>query len=67
VNAAIHKQAARKETMNHTIAWMQKNGIEVTRENYLFHAYLGDPPEVLGPEEEADLPEELREETNEDN
>jgi hypothetical protein len=53
--------------MNHTIAWMQKNGIEVTRENYLFYAYLGDPPEVLGPEEEADLPEELRDESDEDN
>ena len=39
------------------ITWMKKNGIEVTRENYIDIAYMGDPP----PEEEIELPEELQE------
>jgi hypothetical protein len=45
--------------VNHTVNWMKKNGIPVTRENYLDFAYLGNPPEELGPEEEAELPEEI--------
>ncbi len=39
---------------------MKKNGIPVTRENYLAFAYLGYPPEEpLDPELEAELPEEI--------
>jgi hypothetical protein len=36
---------------------MEKANIPLTRENYLMVAYLGNPPEVLGAEEEAELPE----------
>jgi hypothetical protein len=39
---------------------MKKLGVPLTRENYLFWAYLGAPPEELGPEEEAELPEEFQ-------
>jgi hypothetical protein len=36
---------------------MEKADIPLTRENCLMVAYLGNPPEVLGAEEEAELPE----------
>jgi hypothetical protein len=39
---------------------MRRHGIPVTRENYLDLAYMGQPPEELGPEEESELPEELQ-------
>ncbi len=32
----------------------------MTRENYLALAYFGDPPVELGPEIEAELPEEFQ-------
>lgn len=47
---------------NDLVAWMEKKGIEVTRENYIDLAYLGETPDDWGPEHEAMLPEELREE-----
>jgi len=48
--------------MDHTLEHMKKNGIPLTRENYLDFAYLGTPPppEEWGAELEAELPEELR-------
>jgi hypothetical protein len=36
---------------------MKSMGIPLTRENYLDLAYLGNPPEELSAEEEAELPE----------
>ena len=42
------------------ITMMQKNGIELTRENYLELAYFGEPPDELSAEEEADLPVQFR-------
>jgi hypothetical protein len=39
---------------------LKKVGLPVTRENYLFFAYLGNPPEKLSAEEEAQLPRELQ-------
>jgi hypothetical protein len=39
---------------------LKRKGIPLTRENYLFFAYLGDPPEELGVEEESMLPEEIQ-------
>ena len=47
--------------MDHTLEYMKKRGIPITRENYKFFNWLGDPPpEPLDPEIEADLPEEIR-------
>ena len=46
--------------MNHTVEYMKKNGVPLTRENYLDYAYLGNPPAQLSAEEEAELPEELQ-------
>ena len=36
---------------------MKRDGIPLTRENYIDFIYFGNPPEVLGAEEEAELPE----------
>jgi hypothetical protein len=45
---------------NHTVEYMKKNGVPLTRENYLDYAYLGNPPAQLSAEEEAELPEGLQ-------
>jgi hypothetical protein len=46
--------------MDHTLEYMKKRGIPITRENYKFFNWLGDPPdEPLDPELEAELPPEL--------
>jgi hypothetical protein len=42
------------------LAYLQKHGIEVTRENYLDIMFLGDPPDELSWEHELELPEALR-------
>jgi hypothetical protein len=39
---------------------MRQKGIPLTRERYRALAHFPDPPPDLEPEEEADLPEELR-------
>jgi hypothetical protein len=39
---------------------MQRDGIPMTRQNYLALAYLGDPPEEIGPEVEAQLPKQFQ-------
>jgi hypothetical protein len=46
--------------INHTVEFMKKNGVPLTRENYLDYAYLGNPPPVLDAEEEAELPPEVQ-------
>lgn len=43
------------------LAYLKKNKVPLTRENYLGLAYLGDPPKELDAEQEALLPEEIRE------
>jgi len=45
---------------------MKQENIPLTRENYLALAYLGNPPEELGAEEEAELPEEIQNGESED-
>jgi hypothetical protein len=52
--------------IDHTLEYMKKNNVPLTRENYLDYAYLGNPPEVLDAEEEAQIPEQFRKE-NESN
>jgi hypothetical protein len=43
---------------DHILNWLEKNGMELTRENYLAIAYPdGDVPTDL---DEADLPEQIR-------
>ena len=49
---------------NPTVEYLKKNKVPVTRENYLNLAYLGNPPKELNAEEEAMLPEELRDTSN---
>lgn len=51
---------------NGTIRAMKKAGIPLTRENYLNTAYMGNPPEEIGPEIEAMLPEEFRKKEEEE-
>jgi hypothetical protein len=46
--------------MDHVLEYMKKNNLPLTREKYLEMAYLGNPPEELGPEEEAELPREFQ-------
>lgn len=48
--------------IDHTLEYMKKNNVPLTRENYLDYAYLGNPPEALDAEEEAQLPEQFRKE-----
>jgi hypothetical protein len=36
--------------------YMVRNNIPLTRAKFLSLAYMGNPPELLGPEEEAELP-----------
>ena len=43
-----------------TLEYMKASGIPLTRERYLNLAYMGKPPEELGAEEEAMLPEMFR-------
>jgi hypothetical protein len=42
------------------LRWMTENGVPLTRESYLNVAYMGDPPKTLGPEQEAELPEQFQ-------
>lgn len=48
--------------MNNILEHMKKIGVPLTRENYLDFAYLGNPPDELSAEEEAEIPEELQSE-----
>lgn len=43
-----------------TLNWMMTNGVPLTRENYIFHAYGGTPPARWGMEHESELPEPLQ-------
>jgi hypothetical protein len=45
--------------MDIVLEHMKKHNIPLTRENYLALAYLGDPPDELGAEEEAEIPDEV--------
>lgn len=52
--------------MSIVLDYMKKHNIPLTRENYLIVAYLGNPPEHLGAEEEAEIPEEIQSSKHED-
>jgi len=39
---------------------MQKYDVEMTRENYLYYAYMGEVPEEIGAEVEDAMPEQFR-------
>lgn len=51
--------------MTATLQYLKDKGIPITRDNYLNIAYFGNPPEKLSSEEESMLPEEVQQETNE--
>ena len=42
------------------LAAMKREGVPLTRENYLHIAYMGNPPEEIGGEIEASIPHEIR-------
>ena len=42
------------------IQLMQKYEIEMTRDNYLYYAFMGDVPEELGAEIEDELPSQFQ-------
>jgi hypothetical protein len=46
---------------NIVLAWMKKEGLHLTRENYLHIAYMGNPPDEIGGEIEASIPKEIGE------
>jgi hypothetical protein len=39
---------------------MKQRGVPLTRENYLYIAYMGDVPEEIGGEIEAEIPWEIK-------
>ena len=43
------------------LAWMKKEGVPLTRQNYLDLAYMGSPPDEIGGEIEASIPREIGE------
>ncbi len=43
------------------LQWMIEKGVPLTRENYLYMAYMGDVPEEIGGEIEASIPKEIGE------
>jgi hypothetical protein len=47
-------------TTDPIIKLMQDSGIPVTRKEYLYIAYMGNPAAELSAEEKAELPEELQ-------
>ena len=46
------------------VSLMKRFNIPITRENYLNLAYMGEVPEELGAEQEADLPPEIQRPTH---
>lgn len=44
-------------TKDTVLEFMERNGIELTRENYLQLAYMGEVPDEIDPEIEFSLPE----------
>lgn len=46
--------------MDEVLRFMEEHDIPATRQNYLDLAYMGNPPEVLDAEAEADLPEQFQ-------
>lgn len=47
-------------TDNIVLAWMKKEGVPLTRQNYLDLAYMGSPPDEIGGEIEASIPWEIK-------
>ena len=45
---------------NSTLELMKKHKVPMTRENYLYLEYMGTPPEEIGGEIEAEIPQEIR-------
>ena len=46
--------------MDAVLNYMKKHNLPLTREKYLEFAYLGNPPEELDAEQEAELPREFQ-------
>ena len=42
------------------LAWMKKEGVPLTRDNYIYLAYMGAPPDEIGGEIEASIPWEIK-------
>lgn len=52
---------AKTLTDDMVLRWMIEKGVPLTRENYLYMAYFGTPPEEIGGEIEASIPKEIGE------
>jgi hypothetical protein len=55
--AWYRRRSVRGRPMNHTLEYVKKHKVPLTRQSYLFFAYFGDPPADLGAEEEAEIPD----------
>lgn len=56
----------RSGSIDHVLAYMKKHHYPMNRETYLNLAYMGNPPEELCAEEEAQIPEQFQEWKNEE-
>ena len=55
------ERGGRKDTEDGVIKLMREAGVEITRENYLIVAFMGNPPAEIDGEILAEIPEYLRE------
>jgi len=60
----VHRMTMAKQSTDGTLTLLERMGLPVTRETYLRAAFLGNPPEGLDGEIEAELPEELQRNEN---
>jgi len=56
----LRSQLAQHRTGDAVLNWMFNNEVPLNRENYIFHAYAGMPPEPWTMEHENELPEPLQ-------
>lgn len=56
----VHTAYGRISMYDCVLDWMKREGVPLTRENYLDVAYMGNPPEEIGGEIEASIPQEIR-------
>lgn len=53
--------------VDYVLKKMERDHIPMTRENYLDIAFMGNPPDPLSAEQEADLPEQFQLQESEEN
>jgi hypothetical protein len=60
---AIAATAEEESATEHdpVLEFLKENNLPINRENYLYVAYFGKPPKELDAEQEAELPDNIRE------